>query len=243
MLHRQGNKSKLAHKIIPLFPEHDCYIEPFFGSGSIFFAKPQVKYNLLNDIDEDVFNLHRQLQLNPQALKVAFEKAIVHQKILDSFKTNPPTDPLQRAVEYLVCINFSFFSMGNTLNITRQNIKSVCLSKFDNVVSKLQNALFTSKDWRKFFNAIDRKTLKIKSNFCYVDPPYLNSKSYKSNFLEQDVVDLLDTLTNKGLRFAYSEFDNPFIIEQAQRRGLTVHNLGERRNIGNRRTEILLTNY
>ncbi len=40
-----------------------------------------------------------------------------------------------------------------------------------------------------------------------------------------------------------SEFDNPFIIEQANERGLNINIIGERQNLKNRRTEILVTNY
>ncbi len=40
-----------------------------------------------------------------------------------------------------------------------------------------------------------------------------------------------------------SEFDHPFILDQAKQRGLNVHIIGERQNLKNRRTEILVTNY
>lgn len=243
MLHRKGNKTKLATKIIRLFPEHDCYIEPFFGTGSIFFSKPKVRYNILNDIDEDVFNLHQQLQFNSTAFKLAFENAIIHEKLIKNFKNKPPAEPLQRAVQFLICANFSLMSAGGTMKIERNNQKVICLQKIDAVVDSLKDALFSNKDWKKFFDAIGKQTLSCKSNFCYVDPPYLGSKSYKSNFIEQDAVYLLGKLTEKNLRFAYSEFDNPFILSEASNRGLTVHTLGERRNLLNRRVEILITNY
>lgn len=32
ILRRIGNKSRIAHKILPYFPKHTCYIEPFFGA-------------------------------------------------------------------------------------------------------------------------------------------------------------------------------------------------------------------
>lgn len=57
ILRRLGNKKKIAHKIIQYFPPHKIYIEPFFGAGGMFFNKPKVKYNFLNDLDSDVFNL------------------------------------------------------------------------------------------------------------------------------------------------------------------------------------------
>ena len=40
-----------------------------------------------------------------------------------------------------------------------------------------------------------------------------------------------------------SEFDNEFILNQAKERGLNVIIIGERQNLKNRRTEILVTNY
>ena len=46
-----------------------------------------------------------------------------------------------------------------------------------------------------------------------------------------------------GSKFAMSEFDNDFVLGQAKERGLNVINIGERRNLGNRRREILITNY
>jgi DNA adenine methylase len=40
-----------------------------------------------------------------------------------------------------------------------------------------------------------------------------------------------------------SEFDNPAILDLAKEYGLNVITIGERKNMKNRRTEILLTNY
>ena len=40
-----------------------------------------------------------------------------------------------------------------------------------------------------------------------------------------------------------SEFDNPFILNQAKERNLNIIEIGERVNLKNRRIEILITNY
>ena len=55
ILTRQGNKRKLFEKIKGYIPEHEIYIEPFFGTGSIFFMKERVKHNLLMDLEAVVF--------------------------------------------------------------------------------------------------------------------------------------------------------------------------------------------
>ena len=36
---RVGNKTSMAPHIINLFPEHETYVEPFVGSGAIYFHK------------------------------------------------------------------------------------------------------------------------------------------------------------------------------------------------------------
>ena len=72
ILRRIGNKSKLAKEIQKHFPKHDIYIEPFFGAGGMFFNKPKAKYNFLNDIDADVFNLFQVVSLRKQELEDLF---------------------------------------------------------------------------------------------------------------------------------------------------------------------------
>lgn len=57
ILRRLGNKSKLAESIYKTFPKHDVYLEPFFGTGAMYFKKPRARHNVVNDIDDDVFNL------------------------------------------------------------------------------------------------------------------------------------------------------------------------------------------
>ena len=57
ILRRLGNKKKIAKQIQSYFPKHKIYIEPFFGAGGMFFNKPKAKYNIVNDLDSDVFNL------------------------------------------------------------------------------------------------------------------------------------------------------------------------------------------
>jgi DNA adenine methylase len=65
----------------------------------------------------------------------------------------------------------------------------------------------------------------------------------KTDWTEQDANDLMDSLTETGCKWAMSEFDHSFILQQAEKRGLNIITIGERQNLKNVRTEILITNY
>jgi len=83
-----------------------------------------------------------------------------------------------------------------------------------------------------------------ENTFIYLDPPYLcTGDNYSNSFTEQKSIDLFDCLEKRGCKFAMSEFNNPFILNQAKERGLNIITIGERNNLKNRRTEILVTNY
>jgi DNA adenine methylase len=54
-----GGKRRLAGRILPMLPPHECYVEPFAGGAAIFFLKPPSKAEALNDINGEIVNLYR----------------------------------------------------------------------------------------------------------------------------------------------------------------------------------------
>lgn len=57
-----GDKYKLIKEIKQYFPKNiDTFVEPFVGGGTVFLNVEAKKY-ILNDIDENVYNLHLHLQ-------------------------------------------------------------------------------------------------------------------------------------------------------------------------------------
>lgn len=63
-----GSKWGSADWIISHFPEHHSYLEPFFGSGGVFFNKPRSDIETINDLDGEVVNLFRQIRNDPERL-------------------------------------------------------------------------------------------------------------------------------------------------------------------------------
>ena len=63
-----GGKQTMANQIVALMTPHDHYIEPFFGGGSVLFAKPPSKMETVNDIDGDLVTFWRMLRDRPKDL-------------------------------------------------------------------------------------------------------------------------------------------------------------------------------
>ena len=59
-----GGKQNLVKKILPLFPEHNLYAEPFVGGGAIFWAKPKSNVEVINDTNKELINFYDQVKNN-----------------------------------------------------------------------------------------------------------------------------------------------------------------------------------
>ncbi len=66
-----GSKWRLADWIVSLMPPHKSYLEPFFGSGAVFFSKPRSRIETINDLDGEIVNLFRVIRDNHEALERA----------------------------------------------------------------------------------------------------------------------------------------------------------------------------
>jgi DNA adenine methylase len=171
-------------------------------------------------------------------------KMPIHQKLFDYWVKNKEGDPVKAAVRFIFLSNFSYLGKADTLYLGADNSKKQILDKIDSVFSVMQNAKFTNCDFREVLQKIPFRPVNKESAFIYADPPYLGtSNNYSNSFKKSDVIDLFDCLVTSGIKFAYSEFDNPFIIEQANERGLNIEYVCERCTIKNKNIEILITNY
>ena len=63
-----GSKWTLAEWIVGNMPEHKFYLEPFFGSGAVFFNKAPSEYETINDIDGLVVNFFKACRDYPDDL-------------------------------------------------------------------------------------------------------------------------------------------------------------------------------
>jgi len=253
ILRRLGSKKKLMPKLTPHFPQFEIWIEPFFGSGSAFFYLPnKPKYAIVNDLDSDVFNLFQVVMNQKEEFEKAFYMMPIHSDLLKYWNENKETDPIKKALRFIFLSNFTYLGAGNELKhgVSAGNKpignKLFVLEKIKKTFDLLFGVDIKNWDFRKFLTKLgfinDGRNDQAKT-FIYADPPYLYTTSYENIWVEKDSIDLFNCLQETGCKWAMSEFDNSFILEQAKQRNLIVNIIGERQNLKNRRTEILITNY
>lgn len=66
-----GGKQALSRQIVPLFPDHRVYLEPFCGGAAVLFAKPRAERETINDADGRVMAFWRALRDHPEELAAA----------------------------------------------------------------------------------------------------------------------------------------------------------------------------
>lgn len=247
LIRRLGNKSKMLPALCSYFPDNIVtFIDMFMGSGAVSFAMlDRAKYVIANDKDEDIFNVFLAVKEHPDELLDAILTMPIHESLFKYWKTHHETECVWRAARFLMLSNFGLYGKPDTLNFGQCNPKEILLANIHAMLEKVSTVQFMSCDFRDVLGKIAvRHECDMKQWFAYADPPYLETdNNYSASFTAQDTQELFDLLVNSGMRFAVSEFAHPVVMECAARHGLYVTNLGERQNLKNRRTELLITNY
>ena len=205
ILRRMGNKSKIAKEIQKHFPKHTMYIEPFFGAGGMFFNKPKAKYNIVNDFDNDVFNLFQMVSLKKDELKEQMDTLPIHNGLLDYWKENIEEDEIRKALRFVFLSNFTYMCAGDSMLFGTENPKQIFQKRLDKTFDLIKDVQFGNKDFREFFKQLKEKN--ASNGFIYCDPPYLGTDdNYSNSFNENDSNDLFDCLEKSKFKFAMSEF-------------------------------------
>lgn len=245
VLRRLGSKERIAEYILPLFPAHELYIELFFGAGGLFFSKPLAKYNIVNDIDDDVFNFFMTIKNKKDEFLNTLKKTPISESLFKYWDRNVEQADVWRAVRFFFLSNLGWLGLNKTMRFSIDNSKEVFEVNINKIFSHLENVQIMSTSYENVLKKISFRHKKdLDRSFIYADPPYLDTtNNYRNGFTKNDFINLLNYLQNSNIKFAVSEFDNKFVINEAQKRGLKVNYIKKKQTLKNRNTEILITNY
>jgi len=169
-----GGKRRLADRLIPLFPPHECYVEVFAGGAALFFMRPQpAPVEVLNDLNGDLVTLYRVVQNHLEEFVRQFKWALSSRQIFEWQKmTRPETlTDIQRAARFfylqqhafgakLTSQAFGTATTGPAINLLRIE---------ENLSAAWQRLAGTYVEHLPWLNCAER--YDRAHTFFYMDPP------------------------------------------------------------------------
>ena len=170
-----GGKRRLAKRILPLFPAHECYVEPFAGGAALYFMKPPSEVEVLNDINGELVNLYRVIKHHLEEFVRQFKWVPVSRQIYGWLKDTPEetlTD-IQRAARfyYLQKMAFGAKVTNQTFGTATTAPPRLNLLRLEEELSaahlRLSRTYIERLPWAECIRRYDRP-----HTFFYLDPPY-----------------------------------------------------------------------
>jgi DNA adenine methylase len=210
-----GGKYVLSKKIIPFFPDHTRYIEPFGGAMHILYRKPPVPLEVYNDVDSRLVNFFRTVQSQPEAIydRLAFtlysREWYEQEKIMMYDET---ASPVERAAAFYT-VNRQCFGgkINGVWGIDYHGMRAFFdfRERLEEGHNRLKNVYIEHMDFRKLIPKYDSADALF-----YCDPPYIFNeargagKLYNHELMDTDHMDLVELLKNIKGRFVLSGYAN-----------------------------------
>lgn len=217
-----GGKFRARKLILEYIVGHDCYIEPFAGGGSIFFAKEKAANNILNDIDGELINCCRQIRDKVEGL-IELLDGIPATKENHHFYKNvyQPTNDLECAFRWYYLNRTSYSGIMNPVNCywgygDKYSMQPKNWPRHLRMCSaKLQGVVLSRHDFEDVIESAPDNA------FLFVDPPYFSAdqdKFYVHSFTHSDHLRLARVLRRNShrLRFLLTYDNSPEVRELYQ---------------------------
>lgn len=213
-----GAKNRIADWICQYIPPHEVYLEPYFGSGAVFFAKQPSRIETINDIDKEVINYFRVIREQPEKLVEMLKMTpYSRDEYYNAYERIETDTSIERARKFAVRCWQGFGSSNRYRNGFRS--------------SQRKTGPHTTKGWRNVPDRILMATERLKNAqienlpavelikryntedvFIYADPPYLHGirKNYLYNYEMEDCEheELLEILAKHPGKVLLSGYDN-----------------------------------
>ncbi|MGE5590981.1 MAG: DNA adenine methylase [Bacillota bacterium] len=224
ILRYPGSKWRLARWIAANLPKHTSYVEPYFGSGAVFFTKAPSHVETINDIDGQVVNLFRQVRERASELADLVETTPWAREEYD-LSQEPADDDLEAARRFLARCWMAYGATTDRRTGWRNDVQGHQGSTCARVWKRLPNRIMAVADRLRDAQIENRPALEVIQRhrypdvLIYADPPYpLRARSgrrlYKHEMTEQDHAELLEVLDQHPGPVVLSGYANPLYDER-----------------------------
>ena len=251
LLNYPGSKWNMAEEIAAMLPPHRTYLEPFFGSGAVFFTKAPSPIEIVNDLDGDVANLFRVLRWAPGTLAQRIELTPYSREVFDDAWADRGHDPVDDAARFLIRSK-----MGHGYKChTKTGFKIDLCGR---------EAGYAVREWKALPDAVLAAAKRLKDAYVenrpaldlirkcndpmaaiYCDPPYLmetrGGKQYNHEMTKQDHEELLQELLRSRASVILSGYPSD-LYDDALKDWHRIERDSRNQN-KERRTEVLWCNF
>jgi DNA adenine methylase len=203
-----GGKRRLAKRLLPLFPPHSTYVEPFAGGAQVLFHKPPSKVEVLNDLDDDIVNFLRVCQRHPQELIRVLRWQPPSRRLFEWHQDQPSallTD-VERAAQFFYLQKNCWGGLRRPRRVFQYNVlkpnnyaPAALPKRLLEAAERLACVQIEHLPYEQILARYDRPT-----TFFYCDPPYIGVHLYRHNFSDPQFEQLAERLTQLKGRFLLS---------------------------------------
>lgn len=247
-----GGKRRLAKYLLPLFPEHQCYVELFSGGAALFFMhgeSKRAKVEVLNDIDGQLINLYRVVQHHFDEFIRQFDYTLTSREVFARLQSTPAdsmTD-IQRAARFFYLQHNTFGgkpsgqSFGTSTTARAWNANTIA-EKLAAAKQRLGGVFVENETWQRCLKRYDRP-----HTFFYADPPYWQTAGYERVFDWAEYEQLADTMRTMQGKLMLSINNHPDIRSLFAE--FSIHELQLAYSVGRKaesripRGELVICNY
>jgi DNA adenine methylase len=252
-----GGKQNLVATILPLFPKHTLYAEPFVGGGAVFWAKPPSDVEVINDVNRELINFYEVVQNEfvelEKMIRISLHSRSLHNDSLVIYNNPHMFSRIKRAWAVWVLAAQSFSSMldgsfgyDKQKGTTSQKITNKREGFTLDYSIRIQNVNIECTDAIRIINSRD-----FEKAFFYCDPPYFNSDcGHYDGYTKEDFEMLLQALSRIKGKFLLSSYPSDILDQYTKEFGWSVKKLEQSVSVANncgkpqkKKIEVLTANY
>ena len=197
-----GSKTRLAKRLINMYPAHHTYIEPFAGCAACFWEKSPSPVEILNDYDPDIATTYRVVRdLTTSQMDCLLNSDwIVSQDRFDACQGSVD-DPVENTYRFIYRRKASFAAREN--RIARMKIGNTLTTPkhLQKQNQRLRGVQVHNTDGLKVIRDNDKPGV-----FMFIDPPYPGYFWKWKHYQMNDIHDLFTTLQQvKNAKWLYAE--------------------------------------
>lgn len=256
-----GSKWRIVDKLVELIPPHHTYLEPYLGSGAVFFRKSPSDIETVNDLDWDVVNLFQCIQTDPEKLaRLVMTTPYSRQMYDDAFKSDPIMEVLSEGNRFLKACQFlvrcwqghGFRSNGYKVgwkNDVQGRERMYALWNWYRlpewvieIAERLRRVQIECSPALELIVRYDYENV-----FMYLDPPYLlgtrcgKQKQYKHEMSDEEHEEMLQKAIGSKAKIMISGYASEMYDDMLS--GWRRKEFRSHAEMGSRRTEVVWMNY